>query len=1166
MSHDEPIDIRIESDAIAPGAARVAELRGREAISRLFDFELLLVSADPEGLDAEALAGAEATIVLSRAGEDLRRVHGLIAQVRDQLDTESRHSTYRVSLVPRAYRLSLHETVDVFMDMSVPEIALHKLGLAGLRQGEDVELRLTEQYPRREFVVQYKETDLAFVSRLLEHLGLSFFFEHHAGRDVLVITDHNAGFRPILGGAAQFRPRGERRDVYRLETETRLVPAQYVVRDYNYRTPQVDLTADAEVSTGYGGRVIEYGAHFKTPEEGARIAAVRAEEQAAQRRVFHGEAELPGLAAGAACRIEGHPFGDVDLLLTEVVHAATPTALAASAGAVPYSATFRAIKASTPYRPPRVTPKPRVHGVLTGAIDASDRGAKYAQVDGEGRYRVRFIFDTSDAQGGQASRPLRMAQPHAGPGYGMHFPLRPGVEVALTCVDGDPDRPIIMGTLPNPTTPSPVATDNAPRNIIRTGAGNEINIDDTDGSERIKLSTPHSSATLQLGSPNAPEDGVAVSAFTNFTAATGASANTLTSMGNMFGIWVNTMANHVTSIAGKLTVPMVINAVLSGIDTGLGIMSGVLDTTLSAYATRQSLLELETAKKKSALDKAAEQLGAREERLLLALDAANYGQDPQAAAARQALKDAIARYNAAREKLETDQLALDGLKAEQQAAADAGKPAAAAAFDPQIEAYERRSTTQAQKGTIQLDEEEIAAARTALEAAVAAAKAKCGGTVTLANYPKQGESTQVVVADAIAAYEGAQRGLDGAQSDYTAAKDEEDRFKKDLEGNDDLTRAGQAKDSIENTRSLVAATAGNGMALWSIYAMATGTGLDAYGALGSNLLIAEAKRQYAGGGLPKLEWVDSGWGALAKSQTTPALDAHSRIARLPWADIPTLKQAAGSGLLGFAGTDQWKEGRQIVGSEGHTVVFGKETLFLSGQAFATLSSKDKVVVTSNDRTVVHARKDTEIAGGDKVLLTSATLVDVLSRGTVKIAAVEQTPAKQDKDRTTIDMAQRSLELAARDAAQAAKASIKVSTVAGPPEEGAIELKTAAAQFLKLDENQKKTTLSAHDHFELTAARTASLLAGGAGAEWGLEVDGQNGKVDLGGRQWKLTIKDQDVSLGKAPVDVTLKADNARIRKGNSLLKLTDDRALLRSSATVQLEGQMIKANGKVLLG
>jgi Type VI secretion system/phage-baseplate injector OB domain len=100
-----------------------------------------------------------------------------------------------------------------------------------------------------------------------------------------------------------------------------------------------------------------------------------------------------------------------------------------------------------------------------------------------------------------------MAQPHAGAGYGFHFPLRAGVEVMLTCIEGDPDRPIITGAVPNPTTPTTVSSNNGTRNVIRTGSGVEMNIDDTDGSTRFKLTVPYANSVLQLGAPNQPTPG-----------------------------------------------------------------------------------------------------------------------------------------------------------------------------------------------------------------------------------------------------------------------------------------------------------------------------------------------------------------------------------------------------------------------------------------------------------------------------------------------------------------------------------------------------------------------------------------------------------------------------------------------------------------------------------
>jgi len=129
-----------------------------------------------------------------------------------------------------------------------------------------------------------------------------------------------------------------------------------------------------------------------------------------------------------------------------------------------------AIRADVTYRPPRTTPKPRIDGVVYATIDGPELNIP-APIDEEGRYKVILPFDLAAEQGGRASRWIRMAQPTSGAGYGMHFPLRPGTEVILTHVHGDPDRPIIAGAVPNAQTPSPVTSANATQSVLRTATG-----------------------------------------------------------------------------------------------------------------------------------------------------------------------------------------------------------------------------------------------------------------------------------------------------------------------------------------------------------------------------------------------------------------------------------------------------------------------------------------------------------------------------------------------------------------------------------------------------------------------------------------------------------------------------------------------------------------------
>ena len=484
----DTFEIHLESNAFPCDDLRVRSVTGREKMSTLygFDIEIVQMSAAP-GL-AAAMAGASATLVVEHVGHGTRRIPGVIVQVTDLFASDADLRVLRVRLVPRMFRLSLVDMQDVLMDLTVPEIIERKMAQVGLRRAH--ERRLLEKYPRREFVVQYSETDLAFVCRLAEHLGISFFFEEQDGADRVIFTDHPDGFegaRAGSGGAAggmetlQFRARGEARDVFELSATATVIPAYYAARDYNDQLPHIDLTSEYRLRTGHAGGVCEYGSHHRTPEEGAMIARIRGEERQTGQLVYAGQSTVIGMRPGALFRVEGHPeMSTLDLLITEVEHTATQlTAMSGTGAAIGYRNTFRAIPADRPFRPERVTPRPRIHGLVHGVVDDGRTGVdQIAQIDEQGRYTVRFLFDLQSQPDRNASLPIRMLQAHVGENYGHHAPLKPGTEVLVGFVHGDPDRPIIVGAAHNPLSPTPVARKNATTHRIRTSGGVTIDIVD----------------------------------------------------------------------------------------------------------------------------------------------------------------------------------------------------------------------------------------------------------------------------------------------------------------------------------------------------------------------------------------------------------------------------------------------------------------------------------------------------------------------------------------------------------------------------------------------------------------------------------------------------------------------------------------------------------------
>ncbi len=469
--------LRLDSPDFDCSHVRVREVRGTEAVGQLFSFDIDVVCSDDAELPIEQVLGATASLVFEVQGADERTVYGMIAAIEDGHETETAFRSYRLRLVPRAFRATLVELQQVFLDISVPALIQQKLAMVGLGP-DDVMMRLYRAHPDREMIVQYKETDLAFISRLAEHLGISFFFEHESGRDVMVFTDAQTGFQPLPGGdAVVFRTRGERRDVFELKEQARAFPATYVMQEYNYRTPRLDLTAAHESAAGLGGGVVEVGAHHKTPEEGQLLAQIRAEERASSGRYFECRSDELRLIPGAVFALEGHPRLDGQrFLVVEVEHRAVqPVAIEGGAGREQeYVNRARLVRAEQAYRPPRATPRPKIHGVVTALVEPLPNGeiGRTSPIDEQGRYRVRFHFDAGDpASRAFPSRLVRMIQPHAGPNYGVHFPLKPGIEVLMVFVDGDPDRPMIVGAAPNPITPSPVTREVSLMHRIETSTG-----------------------------------------------------------------------------------------------------------------------------------------------------------------------------------------------------------------------------------------------------------------------------------------------------------------------------------------------------------------------------------------------------------------------------------------------------------------------------------------------------------------------------------------------------------------------------------------------------------------------------------------------------------------------------------------------------------------------
>ena len=499
----------LTSPAIPPNAA-VRGFRGTEALSQLYRFEVALTLPDVVDVELEGAAGTTATLSIDRG---LTAPPYILSGILASLELAHEYggqSLLIATLVPTMHRLRLQRHSRVFTEMSIPEVVSAVLARSGVA-GEKLELALSYAYPVREHVCQYRETDLDFVQRLLEKEGIYYFFKQTEQGEVLVLTDHlgahTSSRGPVPYHALHIGDHMTQEAFATFRHAVHAMPLETTERDYDYLRPKQSVEGRAQVDAGGAGAIVAFGETGHLAPEAKRHAIVRAEELRSQGSTYVAVGRVYDLRTGFFFAVEGHPRPPMNqtYLATAIEHTGNDSSgykdveeLLGLTPDEPYLVRVRAQPKNVQYRPPRVTPWPRIDGAVEGTVDGPAE-SPYAQLDENGRYRVRIHFDEEHLPDGKASMWIRMLQPHAGTPEGFHFPLRKHTEVHIIFVGGDPDRPVILGAIPNALTPSVVTSKNQTQNVIMTGGSNRIEIEDTAGKQYIHISSPTLSSYLHLG-------------------------------------------------------------------------------------------------------------------------------------------------------------------------------------------------------------------------------------------------------------------------------------------------------------------------------------------------------------------------------------------------------------------------------------------------------------------------------------------------------------------------------------------------------------------------------------------------------------------------------------------------------------------------------------------
>lgn len=436
----------------------------------------------------------------------VRTVFGVVESFR-RVSTSNDDTRYALTIAPRIALLGYTKGSGIYLNQSVTEVVEQVLRKHGL-EGPDFAFRLSREYPSRELITQWRETDLEFIQRLLAEVGIYWRYEMDSRpeQDVVIFQDsqqqYEFGVTLPLRNQAGMSDSGQE-SIWDIQTAYNVVSGSVATRDYNYRealTPQdsaESLPGKEGITTG---EIYHYAEPFLTagdtesPGTGAWFARLRHERILNAQYHVSGHSSSPLLAPGQVLETDG-PLPDAikeGIVITTVrTSGSRKSSFTLKFEGIPYSETVC-------YRPALLS-RPVISGSLPARVESTQKGDIYSWLDPEGRYRVKLDFDRSSPEQGYAYLWLRLATPYAGDTYGFHSPLLEGTEVAVVFDGGDPDRPYIAYALHDSEHPDPVTSDNHTRNVWRTPANNKLRMEDKRQEEHIKLATEYGKTQLNMG-------------------------------------------------------------------------------------------------------------------------------------------------------------------------------------------------------------------------------------------------------------------------------------------------------------------------------------------------------------------------------------------------------------------------------------------------------------------------------------------------------------------------------------------------------------------------------------------------------------------------------------------------------------------------------------------
>lgn len=513
----------------------VQQWQGEDKLSKPYRFTLRLATKNSL-LNDESLLGERGVLTFFKELAASHTYHGVVTEVA-YLDSDAIYHYYQVILEPRVTKLRHFYFSEIWLDKSLPELIRDVLLLADLKvegpglsgapvDAYDFDIRISLKdiaLTQAPFTCQFEESSFAFLSRLLEYFGIYYFFEQGAQGEALVFCGDRQ-YQPQTPSVLTYRRQDSELEVGQglavvRSFERKLVQqvAQIHLQDFSASKADVQLHCSASVaaaslaadapleqhqqlaqSAGFIGVRGVYGEHFGSTEAGQWLATRRAQAIGCRHREFHGAGRAGQVRAGYPVLLAGHPrlLLNTTYHVIEVSHQGYQPLPGLGQGgemAANVATRFVALPVDVQFRPACTTPKPWVQGLLSAIVEG-DEHSDMPLLNEHGCYKVSFPFIRGSKNATRGSAWVRMATPSSGSGHGMNFPLLKGAEVLVSFLGGDPDRPVIVGSVPNSANPNRVNERNVTQSGLSTPGGHVLAMEDRPAGKMMLMSTPTGSA------------------------------------------------------------------------------------------------------------------------------------------------------------------------------------------------------------------------------------------------------------------------------------------------------------------------------------------------------------------------------------------------------------------------------------------------------------------------------------------------------------------------------------------------------------------------------------------------------------------------------------------------------------------------------------------------